>query len=69
MKSVEMHRPLEGGQLGRSLGAIVGGAAVVAATWNRGLGPHWYPVALIALAMPQAWAGGRLRLVQQGGGE
>jgi len=40
-----------------------------AATWNRGLGPHWYPLALIVLAMPQAWAGGRLRIVQQGQAE
>ena len=42
--------------------SIVG--AVV--TWNRGpaFGPHWYPLTLIALAMPCAWAGGRLRGVQ-----
>jgi hypothetical protein len=35
-------------------------------TWNKGpaFGPHWYPVALVALAMPQAWAGGRLRVMQ-----
>ena len=40
------------------LGAVV--------TWNRGpaFGPHWYPLALIALAMPCAWAGGRLRGMQ-----
>jgi hypothetical protein len=41
------------------------GAAV---TWNRGAayGPHWYPVALIVLAMPTAWMGGTLRLMQSG---
>jgi len=35
------------------------GAAV---TWNKGpaFGPHWYPLALIVLAMPQCWAGGKL---------
>jgi hypothetical protein len=35
------------------------GAAV---TWNRGpqFGPHWYPLALIVLAMPSAWLGGVL---------
>jgi hypothetical protein len=35
-------------------------------TWNKGpvFGPHWYPVALIMLAMPTAWAGGRLREMQ-----
>lgn len=35
-------------------------------TWNRGpaFGPHWYPLALIVLALPQAWAGGKLREIQ-----
>jgi len=33
------------------------GAAV---TWNKGpeFGPHWYPIALIVLALPCAWLGG-----------
>ena len=30
------------------------------ATWNKGLGPHWYPIALVVLAVPQSWAGGKL---------
>ena len=31
-------------------------------TWNRGpeFGPHWYPVALVVLALPTAWLGGNL---------
>jgi hypothetical protein len=31
-------------------------------TWNRGaqFGPHWYPVALVVLALPAAWLGGKL---------
>jgi hypothetical protein len=45
------------------LGAI-GLAACIAgavAAWNQPeLGPRWYPLALVALAMPQSWAGGRL---------
>jgi surface polysaccharide O-acyltransferase-like enzyme len=42
--------------------SIVG--AVV--TWNKGpaFGPHWYPVALIVLAIPTAWLGGKLRMMQ-----
>ena len=42
------------------LGAVV--------TWNKGpaFGPHWYPVALILLALPTAWLGGKLRLAQLG---
>lgn len=31
-------------------------------TWNHqpSLGPHWYPVALVVLALPTAWMGGKL---------
>jgi hypothetical protein len=52
---------LVGGVIGFAL-SIVGAAA----TWNRGpaFGPHWYPLALVALALPTAWAGGKLRLLQ-----
>ena len=37
----------------------LGGAA---ATWNRGpeFGPKWYPLALIVIAIPTAWLGGKL---------
>ncbi len=36
--------------------------AGAAATWNRGpeFGPKWYPLALIATAIPTAWLGGKL---------
>jgi hypothetical protein len=52
---------LVGGGMGLAV-SIVG--AVL--TWNKGpaFGPHWYPLALIVLAIPQAWAGGKLRLMQ-----
>ena len=42
--------------------SIVGAVA----TWNKlpSLGPHWYPLALIVLAMPPAWVGGKLRVMQ-----
>ena len=48
---------------------IVGLAVSIAgavATWNRGpeVGPKWYPLAVIAIALPCAWTGGRLREVQ-----
>jgi hypothetical protein len=46
------------------LGAIGLAVSIVGTvvTWNKGpaFGPHWYPLALVVLAMPQAWAGGRL---------
>ncbi|HEU5457479.1 MAG TPA: hypothetical protein VFU68_02555 [Terracidiphilus sp.] len=37
------------------------------ATWNQGpaFGPHWYPIALIVLAMPTAWLGGKLCLMRR----
>jgi len=43
------------GVVGVALG-LVG----VAATLNRDLGPRWYPVALVVLAIPQSWAGGKI---------
>lgn len=60
------YRPLEHALIGGAIGTVVS-IAGAAATWNRGLGPHWYPVALIIVALPSAWLGGRLRL--QSGGE
>jgi len=59
------HRPM----LHTLIGGVIGFAVSIlgaVATWNRGLGPHWYPLALIVLAMPQAWVGGRLFVIQQG---
>jgi hypothetical protein len=58
-------RPMRHALVGGFIGLVVSilGAAV---TWNKGpaFGPHWYPLALVVLAMPQAWAGGRLRVMQ-----
>ena len=36
--------------------------AGAAATWNRGpeFGPKWYPLALMLIAIPTAWLGGKL---------
>jgi len=44
------------------IGVVITTAATIA-TWNKGpaFGPHWYPVALIVLALPCAWVGGKLR--------
>ena len=42
-----------------ALGTLVG-LAGVAARWNMGLGPHWYPIAVAALGLPQSWLGGRV---------
>ena len=60
------YRPMLHALAGGVVGLIVSTAGAVA-TWNRGaaFGPHWYPLALIALAMPCAWAGGKLRELQE----
>ena len=43
---------------------VVLGLIGLAATWNAGLGPRWYPVALVVLAIPQCWVGGKLYEMQ-----
>ncbi len=60
-------RPMQHALAGGAVGFVVSIVGAVV-TWNRGpaFGPHWYPLALIVLAMPCAWAGGKLRLVQLG---
>jgi hypothetical protein len=61
------HRPMLHAMVLGTIGFAVSilGAVV---TWNKGpaFGPHWYPVALIVLALPTAWLGGKLRLAQGG---
>jgi hypothetical protein len=52
-------RPLRHAMMLGYLGTLLGLVGVVA-TWNRGLGPRWYPIALAALAIPQCWVGGKL---------
>ena len=54
-------RPMQHALAVGVVGVVVSTAATVV-TWNRGpaFGPKWYPLALIAVAMPCAWAGGRI---------
>jgi hypothetical protein len=51
------------------LGAIgfVAAVAGALATWKQlpGLGPKWYPIALIVTSLPCTWLGGRLASSQQ----
>jgi len=39
---------------------LLAGAAGVVATWNLGLGPRWYPIALAVTGLPLCWLGGWL---------
>ena len=52
-------KPMKHAMILGVVGTFLGIVGVVA-TWNRGLGPRWYPIALAVLAIPQCWAGGRL---------
>jgi len=49
-----------------ALGVVGLALSIVGAvmTWNRGpgFGPHWYPLALVAIAIPCAWLGGKLHV-------
>jgi hypothetical protein len=58
-------RPMQHALIGGVLGFIVSGVGA-AVTWNRGpaFGPHWYPLVLVVTALPCAWAGGKLRMLQ-----
>lgn len=55
-----MLHALWGGFIGLVLG-IIGAVS----TWNHPVfGPHWYPIAIIVIALPCAWAGGMLWMKQ-----
>lgn len=57
------YQPLGHALIGGFIGLLASTAGAIA-TWNMGLGAHWYPVALIVIALPTAWIGGKLRLMQ-----
>ena len=57
-------RPLHHAMILGYVGVVLGLVGVVA-TWNLGLGPRWYAIALVLLAVPQCWAGGRLYVMRQ----
>jgi hypothetical protein len=59
-------RPMMHALILGTLGLVVSAMGVVA-TWNKepARGHEWYPLALVALALPPAWAGGKIRELQQ----
>ncbi|PYQ13663.1 MAG: hypothetical protein DMF80_14275 [Acidobacteria bacterium] len=59
-------RPMQHALTLGALGLVVSIAGAVA-TWSRGpeFGPKWYPLALVVLAIPTAWAGGRLHAARR----
>lgn len=59
------YRPIAHAMIGGAFGFVASLAGAIA-TWNAGpaYGPHWYPVTLAVLALPQSWFGGWLRVRQ-----
>lgn len=57
-------KPMKHAMIGAAIGTVLATVGAIV-TWNKDLGPHWYPIALILTAFPTAWIGARLRLAQQ----
>lgn len=55
------NRPMRHAMALGVVGFLVGLAGLLV-TWGKGpaFGPVWYPMALVAIALPCGWAGGRL---------
>jgi hypothetical protein len=51
--------------VGGAIGFLISVAGVVRAVTHPGMfGALWYPIALVVLALPTAWAGGKIRTAQ-----
>ena len=62
------NRPMGHSLVAGGLGTLV--SALGAATmWSATAGQHWYPVALAVTALPTAWIGAKVRLMQLRGEE
>ena len=57
------NRPMGHSLVAGTLGVIVSTVGAVA-TWSTTAGQHWYPVALALTALPTAWIGAKLWLMQ-----
>lgn len=59
------NKPMQHALVSGVLGLVVSAIGALL-TWNKGaaFGPHWYPVSLIVLSMPSAWAGAKIWIVQ-----
>jgi hypothetical protein len=59
------HRPMMHALVLGATGMVASIAGAIA-TWSKlpAMGPKWYPLLLIALALPPAWLGGKLRQLQ-----
>jgi hypothetical protein len=53
--------PLRHALLFGAIGVVLSGAAAFFTITRFDLGPDWYPLLLVAVALPSAWLGGTLR--------
>jgi hypothetical protein len=60
---VAPYLPMAQALIGGAMGTVIALAGAIG-TWNMNLGPHWYPIALVVLALPTAWVGGKIRVMQ-----
>ena len=58
-------KPMKHALILGGIGVVLGLVGVVA-TWDMGLGPRWYPILLVVLALPQCWAGAKIYELQTG---
>ena len=56
-------KPMKHAMILGYVGVVLGLVGLVV-TWNLNLGPRWYPIALVLLAVPQCWAGGKIYEMQ-----
>lgn len=61
-------RPMKHALVLGGIGFVISLAGLLV-TWDKGpgFGPKWYPLALVVIALPCAWAGGRLHEMRAGG--
>src|SRR5262249_53669211 len=55
------HSPMLHAMIGGGIGMVLAAIGAIV-TWNKNLGPHWYPIALIVFALPQSWLGAKFFL-------
>lgn len=56
-------RPMRHAMILGCVGVVLGLIGLIA-TWNAGLGPRWYPISLVVVAIPQCWVGGKLLVLR-----
>lgn len=62
---VALGRPMRHAFILGAIGLVMSGLGAVATIATLDLGPDWYPVSLVVIALPASWLGGLLRTRRQ----